>query len=237
MTKGKTLKRHILFGIVGSACALAAPTQAKFDGFYTGGSFGYLQQNTTLNAQQNPANPNAHVNRTYSQRGLPIAEFFLGWGKTFKDGFYGGLEGKVDCISGGIHKIAEDTNFTYLSGRKNPGIALLARLGYLVTPQTLVYGGVGVKWVRFGYNMFEKADQIPAPFSKQSLQPLTEVGVETSLPTLKNWAVRFSYSFMPKRDIIQRGKDFPSNHIYQRNGLLKVGTSEHAIKVGLAYRF
>lgn len=231
------IKRQALFGVVGSLCALASPAQAKFDGFYAGGSLGYLQQNTTLNAQQNPGNPKADMHNTTSVRGLPTVELFLGWGKIFERSFYVGIEGKVDWAATGKRKIAEDINFSYLSSRKNPGVALLGRLGYLVSPQTLVYGGVGAKWVGFRYNVFEKVDQIPAPFSKQSVHLLTEVGVETALPALKNWAVRLSYSFMPKRDITQTGQSFPANHMYQQNGSLKVGMAEHAIKIGLLYQF
>ncbi|MDF3034722.1 MAG: hypothetical protein K0R76_1676 [Alphaproteobacteria bacterium] len=116
-------------------------------------------------------------------------------------------------------------------------MAILVRLGYLVSSNTMAYGGVGAKTIRFEYNLFEKADKIPAPFSKQSLHLLTEIGIETFSKLVQNLAFRFSYSFMPQKDVTQKGKNFPINHIYRKHGFLKTSVTEHAIKVGLAYRF
>jgi hypothetical protein len=232
LNKGKI----VILGL-GTTLALGNATQAKFDGFYAGASMGYLTQNTDIKANQNPKNPNAHVNNTRSQRGSPTIEFFFGWGKVFQSCFYGGLEGKIDFVKGGAKKIAEDTNFIYRAGRRGLGIALLARLGYLVTPHTLIYGGVGVKKIQFKYNFFEKLDKVSAPFSKRSMHLLTEIGVETLLTTSKNLAFRASYSFTPKRSLTQNTTNFPINHVYREHGVFRAKTTEHILKAGLIYQF
>lgn len=101
----------------------------------------------------------------------------------------------------------------------------------------MIYGGVGVKRAEFVYNLFEKVDQNSAPFSKKSFHLLTEVGVESFLNTSKNLAFRLSYSFMPKRSVMEQTQNFPKNHMYRENGILKGGTNEHAIKVSLIHYF
>lgn len=238
LTKIKRMNRgkRILLSFV-NALVFEGAAQAKFNGFYAGGSLGYLNQTTSLDAKQNPANPNADIYSATTGRGLPTAELFLGWGKVFGTCFYGGVEGKIDWVPGGSQKVAEDTNFIYRSGRKSPGVAALARLGYLITPTTLIYGGVGVKGVRFAYNLFEKTDKISASFSRRSLNLLTEMGVETCPSALQNVAFRFSYSFMPKRNMTRKAAQFPLNHMYRGHGVFKAGTAEHAFKVGMVYRF
>jgi len=232
LNKGKI----IILGL-GTALALGNTTQAKFDGFYAGAGVGYLNQNTDIKANQNPTNRNAHVNNTHSQRGSPTAEFFFGWGKVFKACFYGGLEGQVDFVTGGVKKVAEDTNFIYRSGRKGAGIAILGRLGYLASPYTMIYGGIGVKRAQFEYNFFEKMDKISAPFSKRSFHLFTEVGVESFLNTSKNLAFRLSYSFMPKQNLTRNTTNFPINHVYREHGVLSVNTTERTLKAGLVYQF
>jgi len=228
---GKALVR------LSSVLVLGSAPQTAFDGFYAGGSIGYMNQNTSIDAHQNPASRNADIYKSTVGRGLPTAELFWGWGKVLGGSFYGGLEGKVDWVAGGVKKVSEDINFIYLSGRKGLGMALLARFGYLVSPHTLIYGGVGVKATRFGYNLFEKADKIPAPFSARSLNLLTEAGVETFLNPQKNLALRLSYSFMPTKGMTRTTASFPEGHMYRRHGIFKSNISEHIIKTGLIYRF
>ncbi|MCE3231623.1 MAG: hypothetical protein K0R52_1551 [Alphaproteobacteria bacterium] len=223
--------------IVGSLLASEEAAQAKFDGFYAGASVGYLNQNTSFDAKQNPANPKADMNSSTAGSGLPTAEFFGGWGKVFDGCFYGGLEGKIDLTKRSTKKVAEDTGFIFMLGRKNPSIAILSRFGYLISPHTIIYGGGGVKITRFEYGLFEKADKIPALFSKQSLHLFTEVGVEAFSNVVQTLSFRFSYSFMPKKDITQKTTTFPINHMYRENGKLKIGVTEHTIKVGIVYHF
>lgn len=226
------------------ACAFILNTEVQgncaktqFDGVYAGANVGYMNQNTSLDAKQDPGNVRADAYNSTASRGFPMIEALLGFGKVFLGSFYGGVEGRVDWVLGGPQKSAEDISFKYISGRKGPGITFLARLGYLVTPTTMIYGGVGVKAVQFMYDLFEKADQISAPFSKRSLNLLTEVGIETSLSPFQNIRFRFSYAFTATRSMTRKSTDFPSNHMYGSQGVFKAGTSEHALKVGLIYRF
>lgn len=228
--------KKILFAF-GCTFVFGSVIHAKFDGFYAGASAGYLNQRTSLDARQNPADPNADMNNTTAGRGLPTGEIFLGWGKVFAKNFYGGLEGKIDGVTGKSRKVAEDTGFIFTSGRKGPGMAVLARLGYLIHSATLIYGGVGAKRARFEYNVFEKADKISALFSKQSVYLLMEIGVEASSNTVQNLIFRFSYSVMPKRDMTRTTTDFPANHMYRANGIFKAGVTEQTAKVGILYRF
>ncbi len=238
LTKSEIIhkRKKILFAF-GCTFLFGSAIHATFDGFYAGASVGYLNQRTSLDAQQNPADPNADMNNTTAGRGLPTGEVFLGWGKVFGKNFYGGLEGKIDGVTGKSQKVAEDANFIYLSGRKGPGMAALARLGYLINPATMIYGGVGAKMARFEYNVFEKADKISALFSKQSLYLLTEIGVETSVGVLRNLKFRFSYSFMPARELTQNTTNFPVNHVYRTHGIIKSGVAENTFKAGIVYRF
>jgi opacity protein-like surface antigen len=223
--------------VIGGILAFGSQAHAKFDGFYVGGSMGYLQQNTSINAAQNPENPNADVYKSTAGRGVPTTEFFLGWGKVFGGCFYGGVEGQIDFVMGSNKKIAEDINFIYMVNRKGPGLAIMARLGYLVNPQMMIYGGVGLKVANFVHDLLEKADCIASPFSKRSQHMLTEIGVEMSPRALQNIAIRISYSFMPKKGFTQRNANFPSNHMYHENGTFMTGVTEHAVKLGILYRF
>lgn len=210
---------------------------ATFDGVYAGGSLGYMNQNTGIDAKQNPANSNADTYKAMAQKGSPLAEIFVGWGKVFGGCFYGGLEGQLDFLLNGSRKIAEDTNFIYRSGRKGPGVAALVRLGYLVTPTLMVYGGVGAKAVRLGHDLFEKAEKISAPFSQKTLNLLTEVGVETVVGNSSNLRLRFAYGFMPKKGMTRTTAQFPENHMYRDQGILKTGGADHALKMGVIHRF
>lgn len=216
---------------------LVGAAHAKFDGFYTGASVGYMNQNTSIDAKQNPANRYAHVNKGTGHQGSPTAEIFLGWGKVFEGCFYGGLEGKIDLALGRNQKIAEDTGFIYKSGRKGLGIAALVRLGWLVTPTTMIYGGVGVKALRFDHNLFEKVRKFGAPFSQKTLNLFTEVGVETAVSTSHHLRFRFAYAFMPKKGMTRTTTQFPAKHMYQDQGTLKTGGAEHVLKMGVIYCF
>jgi len=216
---------------------LVGMAHATFDGVYAGGSLGYMNQNTGIDAKQNPANRFAHVNKGTAQQGSPLAEIFVGWGKVFGGCFYGGLEGQLDFLLSGNRKVAEDTGFIYKSGRKGPGVAALVRLGYLVTPTLMVYGGMGVKAVRFGHDLFEKAEKISAPFSQKTLNLLTEVGVETVVGNCRNLRFRFAYGFMPRKGMTRTTVQFPVDHVYRDQGILKTGGAEHALKMGVIYRF
>lgn len=227
----------ILRNISLATSILVAAAHAKFDGFYAGMGLGYMNQSTSIDAKQNPADRNADVNKGTTQQGNPIAEIFLGWGKVFGGCFYGGLEGKIDWVLGKSQKVAEDTGFIYLSGRKGLGVAALVRLGWLVTPTTMIYVGAGVKALRFGHNLFEKVDKISAPFSQKTLNLLTEVGVETAVGGSHCLRFRLAYAFMPKKGMACTTAQFPAKHMYRDHGILKVGGAEHAFKMGVIYRF
>ncbi len=216
---------------------LVGAAHAKFDGFYTGASVGYMNQNTSIDAKQNPANRFAHVNKGTGHQGSPTAELFLGWGKVFGGCFYGGLEGKIDLVLGRNQKVAEDTGFIFKSGRKGLGIAALVRLGCLVTPTTMIYGGVGVKALRFDHDLFEKSEKISAPFSQKTLNLLTEVGVETAVGSSHHLRFRFAYAFMPKKSMTRTTTQFPAKHMYRDQGILKTSGTEHAVKLGVIYSF
>jgi hypothetical protein len=217
--------------------ALVTMAHANFDGVYAGASLGYMNQHTSIDAKQNPANRFAHVNKGTGQQGSPTAEIFVGWGRVFGGCFYGGLEGKVDILLKENQKVVEDTGFIYNSERKGLGVAVLMRLGYLVMPTVMIYGGMGVKALRFEHNLFEKAEKIPAPLSQESLNLLTEVGVETVVGSYQNLRFRFAYGFMPKKSMTYTTTKFLENHMYRNSGILKTGGAEHALKMGVIYRF
>lgn len=221
--------------VVGAVVVTGA--HAKFDGFYTGGSVGYMNQSTSIDAKQDPTDLDAHVNKKTAQQGSPMAEIFLGWGRVFGRCFYGGLEGKIDVLLEGSQKVAEDTGFIFHSKRKGLAVGTLARLGYLVTPTTLIYGGVGIKALRIDHNLLEKAGNISAPFSQKTLNLLTEVGIETVVGGSSHWRFRFAYAFMPKKGMTRTTSQFPANHMYRDQGVFKVGGAEHAVKMGMVYRF
>jgi hypothetical protein len=227
----------IIWSVWGVMVVLVTMAHASFDGIYAGASLGYMTQHTSIDAKQNPANSNADAYKATMQRGSPMAEIFVGWGKVFGGCFYGGLEGKVDLLLGRNQKVAEDTNFIYKSERKGPGAAVLMRLGYLVAPTTMIYGGVGVKVLGFEHNLFEKADKISAPFSQKSFNLLTEVGVETVVGNCQNLRFRLAYGFMPKKAMTRTTTQFPEGHMYRDQGVLKLGGAEHALKMGMIYRF
>jgi len=212
-------------------------TYANFDGIYAGASLGYMNQSTSIDAKQNPANEFAHISKVKSQRGAPLTEIFVGWGKVFGKYFYGGLEGQVDWALRKNQKMAEDTGFIFKSGRKGLGIAALIRLGYLVTPTTLVYGAVGLKTLRSDHDLFEKAEKISAPFSQRTTNLLTEVGVETAVGLSSPLRFRFAYGFMPKKSMVRTTTQFPVDHVYHDHGIFKTSGAETMVKMSIIYRF
>lgn len=231
----KNLKYIIL--ILGRVFSSHESSYAKFDGFYVGGSLGYLQQNTSIDAAQNPNNPNAHINRTNSQQGHPTPEIFIGWGKNFTEYFYGGVEGRIDWVVGKDKFAAEDTNFIYITKRKGTALSALFRFGYLLELNTMIYGGFGIKIVKFECDMYEKTGGISSPSINKTPQALYELGIETKSEAIKNLAYRLSYSFTVKKNKSQRPENFHTNHVYRDSGIFKVGSAEHAVRIGLQYQF
>ena len=232
----KIIKKIAVFAL-STNLGFVAPVQAKFDGYYIGASLGHIQQNTHINAEQNPGNANADTFNSTTIQTLPCAELFFGWGQIFRKKLYFGLEGKFDFTKSGIKKAAEDISFIYLSGRKGVGATLLFRCGYFSSSRTMLYGGIGIKTIYFHHNLFEKADKISAPLSKRSLRPLIEIGVETSLPAFDNLSFRISYSFMAKSKMITKTASFPTNHMYRENGSFNTGIAEHTGKASIVYHF
>lgn len=237
LKKRYQMKRKITALSLGSALVLGHTAQAKFDGFYAGASVGYLNQSVHLKAQQNPGNVYADINNTNTERGKITNELFLGYGKIFKEHLYAGIEGKVDWAIQKNQKITEDVNFIYSSGRTNPAIAALLRFGYLLKSHAMIYGGVGAKIIRLKHDIFQKDKQISSPFSKRFVNLLTEIGIESPSNFLQSLRFRFSYSFMPNKDMKQKSKNFQENHIYKRYGILKTKTTEHIFRIGLVYQF
>lgn len=234
-----TIRKEVKLSIYALSAFLEAmsPVQAKFEGYYVGASIGRIQQNTYINAKQNPGNANADIFNSTTTQGLHSAEFFFGWGRVFRKRIYFGLESKLDLTKSGMKKAAEDSNFIYLSGRTGVGAALLFRCGYFSNPQTMIYGGIGVKTIQFHHNLFEKVDKISAPFSKRFVHPLLEVGLENSLPAFNNLSFRVSYSFMAQRKMTTKTASFPTNHMYRENGSFNTGITEHTGRVSLCYFF
>lgn len=76
---------------IGIAMSIAVNVaHANFDGIYAGASLGYMNQSTSIDAKQNPANEFSHISKVKSQQDAPLTEILVGWGKVFGEYFYGG---------------------------------------------------------------------------------------------------------------------------------------------------
>lgn len=209
--------------------ALAAtPAMAKsaFDGPYVGVAAGY----TWFNPDARTTTPNTGLNERVDESvdGL-TGVAFLGYGQTF-DNFY--LGGEAELGWSDLDKtVRVGTNpYTYESGLT---YGLSARVGYVVTPDTLLYGRVG--WQRTELDVKGQLNNvvtiggfIPRVNESKDIDAWRlGAGVEHVIGP--NLLARAEYVYTNYEDVTLR---YTGNVATQ-----KLNPDEHAVRVGVAYRF
>lgn len=143
--------------IAGGPDLVQVTPPCSFDGFYFGlGVGGELGQNdidaNVVDLTDPDATPLAFTNATNSSS--IVGSAFLGFGKTFQNRYYLGLEAVGDLSS-----LKRTVNFAIEQVRVRPSnwdVGFDLRPGVLVTPCTLMYAraGVGIRQIKSNFNVF-----------------------------------------------------------------------------------
>jgi outer membrane immunogenic protein len=182
-----------MFGV--SVLALAAPAYAAdpamqpepaadWSGFYAGFNLGYGMGNTSLSA----------YNVIFDGTGSEGASggVFAGYNHQFDNDWVAGFEfGGVLSDVRGHTELEEGSDWAHLETKTDWSVGAMARLGKLVSPDTLIFAGVGAK-VFHGEINYEASNS--APQSEDDMftaMGTVTVGIETALGS--NWRLRAQY--------------------------------------------
>ena len=183
------MKSQIICSLVGVSIASLVSTHsfaAPYDGFYIGGQAGYASTNTKLDRGDRPS-PDLDANGG-------IVGVLAGWGTQFNPNWYIGLEAQFNWmggLEGDEHLVGNEYGW---EADSQWGIS--ARLGYLVSPATMIYGRVG--YVQASADMYVHIPGIDPALTHyldvdDSDGSEFAIGVEHDLGN--NWTVRGEYTY------------------------------------------
>lgn len=136
------------------AASIATPSLAQesgsaFTGFYGGVEVGAARQSTKTTVTP-PTGLGAAATKTKQRTGLDFGGF-AGYGYTFDNGLYLGVEGSINQASGK----SKPLTLAGVSTLEKAGLeaALTGRVGYTVTEDILVYGIAGVNRRQSTFNL------------------------------------------------------------------------------------
>ena len=235
------------------AAAAVSSTAMANSGFYLGASAGVAQTNVKYNYQgTNAATPAVKQNTNFEGgKAGGLFGLFAGYGMTIGQGAYlgGEIYGGFDTTT--VKPFDDQSGSTVVFWttkleRKNY-YGLAARLGYMITPSTLAYIRLAVesgKWKATltpgassaaGFAASPSAKIINK--SKTGIQFAPGAGFEVYLN--KNLFVRaeYSYLFGPKLSFDQDTSGYVNTTFNGNNNANSLKTSQHAMKVGIGYKF
>lgn len=182
-----------LFGV--SLLALTAQAQAAdlgaqepalpdWSGFYAGLNLGYGMGNTTLSVEQ-------FVFDGTGSEG-PSGGGFVGYNYQFDNDWVAGFEfGGVISDVRGHTELEQEDDWANLETKTDWSVGAMARLGKLVSPDTLIFGGVGAKVYHGEINFDSSTTDPQSEDDFFSAMGTITIGMETSLGG--NWRVRGQY--------------------------------------------
>ncbi len=235
-----------------AAAAVSSAASAN-SGFYLGASAGVAQTNVKYNYHTTDATSAATTQNTNFDGGKAGGLFglFAGYGMMVGQGAYVGGE-----IYGGFDtssvkpfddKSGSTVVFWTTKLERKYFYGLAARLGYMITPSTLAYIRLAAesgKWKATltpgangaaGFSTSNSAKVINK--NKTGIQFAPGLGLEVNLN--KNLFVRaeYSYLFGPKISFNQDVSGYAPGVVNGTNNVHSLKTSQHAVKLGLGYKF
>jgi len=223
-----------LFTTAIAAAALMTAADAKgFNGFYAGADIGMSNLNPNIKVKNRTSvsdsvNINGHALS-------PVFGIYTGYSKAFSN-----------CLTGAF-EVGGDFNFdrTKTFGRARGGKYtvqkstfnwnLVAKLGYLLTPKSQIFAGVGVKSLKNNFKYIEDG-ATPSPFSvkNRGVRPTYQLGLENLIAN-DTVAVKLAYAFTQGS---KKSKVIDANDSVF-TGVVNVRTraDEHQVKLGISYRF
>lgn len=180
----------LTLALLSSVAFAADPVQPQpeasddWAGFYSGFNIGYGMGTTKLST------PGGSYDGTGSEGAN--GGVFAGHNWQFEDVWVAGLEigGSLSDLNGHTD-LVQGSDYAHLETRNDWSVGVSARLGKLVSPDTLIYGGLGAKTYH-GVGSFESSNS--APQSEDDMFTavgVMSVGVETQLGG--NWRLRGQY--------------------------------------------
>jgi len=248
-----------------AVAALGTSVANASNGFYLGASAGVAQTNAKYDyANQNTAvfggNPGSDYQQSFkadSGKAAGVFGLFAGYGAVVGGGAYVGGEVYAgldttsfspydDSASGkrvGFWKAKLEHKYYY---------GLAARLGYMITPNTLAYIRLAMEAGKWKASVAPNSglldvNNVPASSTDRNTVPKNKTGIQfapgvgVELYVSKNMFIRaeYSYLFGPKLSLTQTTKDLAQgptgingsgvNHNFK--------TSQHAMKIGVGYKF
>ena len=214
-----------------------------------------------------PAGAYQHSFKNNSGKAAGLFGLFAGYGAVIGNGayvggeIYGGFDTTSfspydDSASGqvvGLHKAKLERKYYY---------GLAARLGYMITPSTLAYIRLAIesgKWkasvtpdqgmfaaaqsnppAGYTYNAAQAAqDMKTVTASKTGIQFAPGMGVEIFVTKNLFLRAEYSYLFGPKLTVVQGISSLPNTTSGQSgtSNVHSFKTSQHAMKIGVGYKF
>ncbi|MDF2867543.1 MAG: hypothetical protein K0S11_1013 [Gammaproteobacteria bacterium] len=180
------LKQLVLGMAIATAASVsfAAGTNDCFSGLYAGAGVKYTNSADKFNIKGDKKSTTV-----FAENPGFAGNLFLGYGRVLTNSFYLGGEAYGDL---GYREQAVDAkleNESDLTIKTKYQLGLMAKLGYVVTPQTLVYAGLGAENAKF--------DLATEKYNKWAFAP--SVGMDLALNS--NLQVGARYTYANYRDI------------------------------------
>ncbi|RZI45278.1 outer membrane protein [Candidatus Finniella inopinata] len=248
-----------------AVAALGTSAANASNGFYLGASAGVAQTNVqysyanqnTLNVGLNPGSEFAQNFKNDSGKAGGLFGLFAGYGVVVGNGAYFGGE-----VYGGFDTTSFSPYDDSASGKRvgfwkaklehKYYYGLAARLGYMITPSTLVYLRLAMESGKWKASVTPNSglldvNTVPANSTDRKVVTKNKTGIQfapgagVEVYVTKNLFLRaeYSYLFGPKISLTQTTGDLASG-VTGINGTSvnhNFKTSQHAMKIGIGYKF
>lgn len=234
------MKKIILSTLTAASFIAASESNARnFTGFSVGANLGATFSKTKYGYDQDTLDPVSFEGNGNVFQGNGLAGLVFGYGHLYSNCLYLGAEVFVDGNFGGKSTLARNQGLILTAKKTSVSYGALARFGGTISPDTLMYVGIGGKSNKLKYDAITAEDPSSiASISKRSLRLLAEAGLEGYFTSTKNLTWRAAYQYIPGKTLkITR---FPDNHqIYDAagNAFASIKTHDHTLRVGIAYHF
>jgi outer membrane immunogenic protein len=222
----------------------------NWTGFYVGGTVGGLWNSQTAHWDPLPSPPAFGANAIMSdlKAGSFVGGVHGGYNWQFANSWVAGIEADWSWSGANVSATTPWTFFvsnnlvgpgveTTLSSKLNWLATARGRIGYLVTPQALVYVTGGAAWGGFDYSasaVYVNNDYTAASsFSSTKTGYVVGGGVEYAL--WSNWLLRWEYQFyrLQGASITAASTAFPA----LPSGFRWDNSDTHVVRAGVSYKF
>lgn len=169
--------------------------RAKVDGFYAGAQLGDNSLHSNFDADQTDSGTpptTSHLQADFAKAGFSSG-LFAGYGKTFKQHYYLGVEGEVDNAHTGWQHTRTPTGRSFAVDQ-NASYGASVRLGYVLNSGTLIYGKLGAVRTRFN-TQYKKGGNSSAWINRDDTKTGEQYGLGIQLPITHNVFTRIEYTY------------------------------------------